>query len=192
MRLLLLLLVTGCLGFTVKQPVINTASNSIVIGWIGADTNYPVNLFAAMYPNSTNWVYLGSVTNVLTNSTSTVNFAYQFKGAGGLRDLFYVPGPAQYMPAGYYTNYVANMDPNGTPTIQSIVYKTAWTNTATTNYQCFFRMTQNVLWSVKPSDTLTAAMENYVWQGLALGLTAGGIAWIFRLVRQTATQNPEI
>jgi hypothetical protein len=30
------------------------------------------------------------------------------------------------------------------------------------------------------------------WQGVGIGFAWGGIAWIFRLVRQTAKQNPEI
>ena len=30
------------------------------------------------------------------------------------------------------------------------------------------------------------------WAGLTLGFVWGGVAWIFRLVRQTAKQNPEI
>ena len=30
------------------------------------------------------------------------------------------------------------------------------------------------------------------WQGVGVGFAWGGIAWIFRLVRQTAKQNPEI
>ena len=34
--------------------------------------------------------------------------------------------------------------------------------------------------------------ETYFWSGLALGITAGGTGWIFRLVRQSAHQNPEI
>jgi len=30
------------------------------------------------------------------------------------------------------------------------------------------------------------------WAGMTLGFVWGGVAWIFRLVRQTARQNPEI
>jgi len=30
------------------------------------------------------------------------------------------------------------------------------------------------------------------WQGVGIGFAWSGIAWIFRLVRQTAKQNPEI
>jgi hypothetical protein len=34
--------------------------------------------------------------------------------------------------------------------------------------------------------------DSAFWSGLFVGFAAGGSAWIFRMVRQAATQNPEI
>ena len=40
-------------------------------------------------------------------------------------------------------------------------------------------------------DSAESASTTF-WQGVGVGFAWGGIAWIFRLVRQTARQNPEI
>jgi len=44
---------------------------------------------------------------------------------------------------------------------------------------------------ISTPDSVESASTTF-WQGVGVGFAWGGIAWIFRLVRQTAKQNPEI